>query len=493
LLLVACDDDPSRPEVADLQADLQDVPDSLAPQGAIRVRFNRAITPNTALDPANFVVTDTCTGLRVPGTLRLDDASTIVFTPGTALPFLSVLAVRVQNILDDQGGQLEQPVTFARTVQGPPVGDVSWDFLSSPTSENLTGASFVDDNVGFLLANNGTVYHTTDGGQVFAAIFKDITITDAINIRAFGTDTLYMAAVQTLGGNPRPVILRSTNGGLGFQVVGTGATFGRYSAFSAQRAGATNDIVALAAGLDLDPAVRRYESSTGTFTLSTGLPPLVSPDGLIRVPLGVRLSRDTTAALVAVSLAQPSPFAFVRGEAYRSTNGGRSFTAITLPANTPALQGAGFQSATTGYLVGDSSAVLRVDVTTGAVTELGAAQGIPQTFSDQVTGTVTSYQFFSADFAPDGQNGWIVGQVTVDFPNVSDVIRGVILQTSDGGQTWTRQAILGAPDNGLNFAPVREIQARVPDFAVLAGDAGLVAARRGGQVRRAAACSFTTR
>lgn len=488
LLLVACDDDPTRPDLAALTANLTDVPDSLSPQGAIRVRFNRAISPGTATDPANFVVTDTCTGLRVPGTLRVEDDSVVVFTPGNALPFLSVLAVRIQNILDTDGGQLAAPVTFARTVQGPPVGDVSWDFLNSPTSEKLTGISFVDRDLGFLLANNGTLYRTQDGGQAFAAIFKDLTITDAVNVRAFGADTLYMAAARTVGGNPTPVLLRSTNGGLGFQVVGSGSTFGGFFSLAMRRAGTGQ--VGLVAGVASQPEVYRYESATGSFLPVAGLPGAFTPEFYFRVPLGVDLSRDTTKGVLAIAAADLNG-AYVRGEAYRSVDGGRSFAAVTLPANTPGLLGANFIDNTNALLLGDSSAVLRLNTATGAVTPLGAANGIPQTFADQATGAVTSYQFSRADFAPDGLTGWIVGQVTVDFPNTPDAIRGVIFQTSDGGLNWTQQAILNAPANGTDFAPAREIQVLSTDFAALSGDAGLVAARDGATVRRAAACSFT--
>jgi hypothetical protein len=326
LLLVACDDDPTRPDLAALTANLTEVPDSLSPQGAIRVRFNRAISPGTATDPANFVVTDTCTGLRVPGTLRVEDDSIVVFTPGNTLPFLSVLAVRIQNILDTDGGQLAAPVTFARTVQGPPVGDVSWDFLNSPTSEKLTGISFVDRDLGFLLANNGTLYRTQDGGQAFAAIFKDLTITDAVNVRAFGPDTLYMAAARTVGGNPTPVLLRSTNGGLGFQVIGSGSTFGGFFSLAMRRAGTGQ--VGLVAGVASQPEVYRYESATGSFLPVGGLPGAFTPEFYFRVPLGVDLSRDTTKGVLAIAAADLNG-AYVRGEAYRSVDGGRTFAAVT--------------------------------------------------------------------------------------------------------------------------------------------------------------------
>jgi photosystem II stability/assembly factor-like uncharacterized protein len=67
----------------------------------------------------------------------------------------------------------------------------------------------------------------------------------------------------------------------------------------------------------------------------------------------------------------------------------------------------------------------------------------------------------------------------------------VILQSRDGGQTWTRQAIAGAPENGLSFPPVATVQALTRDFAVLGGSNGLVAARIDDSRPAASACSFT--
>ncbi len=491
VLFVACDDDPSRPDLPELQADLSAVPDSLEPQGAIRVSFNRPLVGASAQDPANFVVTDTCTGLRVPGSLRLEDESTIVFSPSRALPFLSVLAVRVQNILDQDGGQLAQPVTFARTVLGPPVGDVSWDLLSSPTSEELTGISFVDDDIGYLLARNGTLYFTQDGGGTYGAIYKDITITDTYNVRALSADSLYMLGSKTISGTPVGGLLRSSDGGLTFTFIGGNAR-SRYSSFSLRRAGA--GVVGLAVGLGSAPEARRYTSAGDAFTASSGLPGLLTPNFLVRIPLGVDLSPDTARAIIAVSLFDPAqPNLPTRGgEAYRSTDGGRNYTPLALPANTPALQGANFINSTEALLVGDSSAVLRVNVATGSVVQsYGAANGIPQTFRDTLTNSVTRFRFSRSEFALDGQAGWIVGRVVTTLPNAPDLVRGVILQTTDGGQSWTRQAVQGVPENGLNFSPVADIHVLRPDFAAVAGSAGFVAARRGAAGVRAAACAFS--
>ena len=133
-LSAACDDDPSAPAIADLTGDFSITPDTIGVQEAIRVVFNRPIDAATALDQANFVVTNLCDTLRVPGAVRLA-GDTLIFSPSQQLPYLALLSVRVQNILDEQGSALRQPIVFQRITQPPPVSDASWEFLNSPTND----------------------------------------------------------------------------------------------------------------------------------------------------------------------------------------------------------------------------------------------------------------------------------------------------------------------------------------------------------------------
>ena len=110
LFSTACDKDPAAPEPFSLTATLQS--DSvIARQGSIKVAFNSQLDPNSALNPSNFTVTNTCTGLPVAGSLRLV-GDTVIFTPTQALPFLTGLNVRVQGVLDVQQRALPQPIIF---------------------------------------------------------------------------------------------------------------------------------------------------------------------------------------------------------------------------------------------------------------------------------------------------------------------------------------------------------------------------------------------
>jgi photosystem II stability/assembly factor-like uncharacterized protein len=71
------------------------------------------------------------------------------------------------------------------------------------------------------------------------------------------------------------------------------------------------------------------------------------------------------------------------------------------------------------------------------------------------------------------------------------VRRGIILITRDGGQTFTRQAVSNAPENGLGFNELRDIFVLDKNFAVVVGDAGFIAARKSNTQNFATLCSFT--
>jgi photosystem II stability/assembly factor-like uncharacterized protein len=205
-----------------------------------------------------------------------------------------------------------------------------------------------------------------------------------------------------------------------------------------------------------------------------GLMAALSPDGANAATVGFQVSGGV-----------------VQGVAYRSFDGGRTYTQVTLPAGTRILRGLGFVTNSSVLLLGDTSTVLRMDVTTGSVTSLGASTGIPQTQVDVSTGTSIFYLFNRANFAPEDRTiGWIIGTAVRRIPGQPDVRRGIILLTRDGGLTWTRQAVQGAPDNGVGFPELHDIFVLNKNFQVVVGDAGFIAARKSDVQNFAQLCSF---
>jgi hypothetical protein len=198
--LAACDDDPTAPTPLAFTA--QVVGDSIIGiQEPLRVRFSAPVDPRTALDPENFVVINQCTGLRVAGALRLSETGdTLVFSPSTALPFLTPLAIRVQNVLTTNGQALLAPFTFVRETAPPPVVDQTWEFLDPFTDDFVSSVSFVNEDLGYATTRAGEVYRTVTGGGTFAAVFKNADISATRGIRAASADTVYMLGSTTLGG-----------------------------------------------------------------------------------------------------------------------------------------------------------------------------------------------------------------------------------------------------------------------------------------------------
>lgn len=473
VFLIGCDDDLTRPATGDLTADVSVTPDTIGIQEPIRLVFNRAIDPATALDPANFVVTNLCDTLRVPGSVRLS-GDTLIFSPSEALPFLTLLSVRVQNILDLEGNALPQPITFQRVTSAPPVRDASWHFLNSPTGDLVTGISFATPDVGYLVTFAGAVYRTVSGGVVFGARYKNPNITSTYNIQTFGGDTVLMIGAELIGGGPQWSVFRSLDSAATFQASNTVSALLYASHF--QRVG--NEIVGAVGGQTASPALFKYHGSTHQLTTATR-----SGGGPNEVLTDVTISSDTNSAVATVY-----NFLTSRGSAYLSVDGGESYSALTLPTNPRILYGAGFVNNGTALLVGDSSEVMQVDVQSGTVTRLGASAGIPQSETSGSASTV--FTFTRVRFVPGDNIGWITGYLTRRQPGTPDVVQGVILQSRDGGSTWTRQAIAGAPENGLAFPVVRTSHALSRDFVVLGGLDGLVAARTDDSQPTAVACSF---
>jgi photosystem II stability/assembly factor-like uncharacterized protein len=476
LLAVGCDDDPTRPEVPAVSATLVGS-DTIGVQDPIRVRLAGPFDPSTVLNPENFVVIDLCSGLRVTGALRLN-GDTLSFAPSSALPFLTPLAVRVQNILDTLGRAQDLPFTFRIITERPPVSDITWDLLNSPTNAFVTGISFVDSLYGFLSTQGGELYRTENGGQTFAAAFKQLDIRATRNVRTLTRDTLYVVGAPSFGGTTftTAALFRSTDAADTLTIAFT-ANPANFLTLSLRRMGAAAPVMVIGGNQGALAAWRFDEATDSVHTFG--------PVGG-QLGFGADLSYDAShAVMVGANDAQTV------GVAYRSTNGGRSYTAVSLPAPTLPLRGAGFVNNTVAFLLGDSSTVLRVDAATGTTTSLGAAQGIPQTSRDATTGESRVFTFTKAEFPQNsGGVGWIIGFETVTRPGQPDVRRGVILMSRNGGGSFVRQAVRGTPDNGLGFAVVNDIQAVSNRFAAASGATGFVAARKSDTQAAVAACSF---
>ena len=483
LVLGGCDSNPTRIKPLIFNPQLANLADSvISTQGSIRIVFAGPVNHATALDPGNFVVTNNCTGLPVPGSLRFV-GDTLIFTPSEALPFLTALTVRIQGVLDTNNNGMPEPVIIHLRTQNPPVSDVSWVQLASPTNDFIAGVSFFDRDFGFISTITGGVYRTDNGGQTFAAFFKSADVTSTRDIRLVSKDSMYMVGAPSFNGTSLggTALFRSIDGGHSFDTVFAENSGNMFSLALIKAAG--GDPVMVMGGSKGSMFAWRFDQQLDSIARFGPV------GGSVFGNMADISANGANAALVGFQVVGTQSAV---GTAYGSTDGGRTYTQITLPANTHLLRGLGFINNTDAFLLGDTSTVLRVNVTSGAVTALGAGNGIPQTESDPATGTLVVYLFTRARFAPDDPNlGWIIGTVVRRVPGQPDVRRGIILMTRDGGQTFTRQAVSNAPENGLGFNELRDIAVLNKDFAVVVGDAGFIAARKSDTQNFATLCSFT--
>ena len=185
-------------------------PATILRNDAIRVVTGRTdLNLQTALDPQNFVVTNLCNGLRIDGSVRVS-GDTLIFTPTQVLPYLIRIGVRVQNLLASNGVGLAAPFTFSLLTEPPPVSDISWGLLNSPTDDPLLGISFVSRTTGYMSSQSGGIYATGNAGITWEARFKQASLSLFTNVRAFG-DTVITAGVLSTGTSTTRHILLSTD------------------------------------------------------------------------------------------------------------------------------------------------------------------------------------------------------------------------------------------------------------------------------------------
>lgn len=457
--VAACDKDPSSPEIA--FALVACPAGDLAVNSPINLDFSSKILPST-VSSGNVVVTDATTGVEVPGSLSLAaNGSRVVFTPSSTLPFGTVLGIRIQNLLSSTGTvPLRVSVCNVRTA-APPIAEVVWDRLESPTGTQLLGASLVGPDSGWVASFAVPLYRRIGTGweprftQPYFAATYDLAFVslthgygahfDTRNLRSVITQTrdgFNFDTVFTVGGlDIRRLRIDSVNtGGRLFGVGGGG------SSFSAK-------------------FVKLNASGGFTSTSSFGGASSIAD---------IDFAKNDTTALYAVS----SGTRFITGATYpgrlfTSTDGGQSWTLVT-GAQADSLRvvtysgvarrsnGDVYISGGNGFLgrfVGGAAPAIRIN--------LGVAS--------RDTTDYTSLVYRDVQFAPENDLvGWVVGAQLTGFLNGVPQFRGLIFGTKDGGATWTRQGVRGANQFGAEFPPLNRLSVFSATKAWAVGDGGTV-------------------
>ncbi|MCK5612459.1 hypothetical protein KAR91_61875, partial [Candidatus Pacearchaeota archaeon] len=267
-------------------------------------------------------------------------------------------------------------------------GGTTWSAANWP-GVNFNGMHWVDENIGFVAANNGGMYYTTDGA---ATAFNSISTGSSSTMWSVDCTDKNFCMVGSSESNSHKIINEV-------------ATASAWSSLTSGTSTTTNDLefidenngwIALGSG-----AVRRTNDGGDNWSAST--------TGSSSILMDIHFIDPQVGWIVGTS-----------GEVRKTTTGGASddpncagtdHWCTQTSGETTTIRGIHFVDADNGWFVGDSG---KIRVTSDGGT----------TWTTQTSGTAETLR--KADFI-DPDTGWIVGH------------SGTILVTSNGGGTWTGQ------------------------------------------------------
>jgi hypothetical protein len=340
---------------------------------------------------------------------------------------------------------LPQEPTEAGTVD-----HATWDWVtdirfSSPSAgivSTFTFANPASDQGGALFAVNG--------GAV--SILASGTVLGDGNTNGGGFFGVYPAGqtiVSTMDSIERLVI--STNGGSSFSLAQSGNGFynsGRQPALA--YAADTNGHWWAADNFDIYTAASAPGSSTTTWTIVTPDTTVCDPpstyNGDPKGGGGTGMNMHVSSDGKTIVYPQSTTAVCV------STNGAQSWTKVTptpAPASPPDTRNIYFIDDMHGLFYGGDD--IAGDTTFVYTTSDGGSNWTPSTLPAQ--GAQDVHALFSAFFAPDGQNGWIVGKQSIDATSPPPLL----WKSTDGGKTWTditTSSFTGSPIDPSGFSPL---------------------------------------
>lgn len=465
LAISACDKDPSAPSTP---LTLIACPTGdLAVNAPVNLNFSAPVRPST-VSPANIVVTNATTGIEIPGGLTLQPNGTQVrFTPSAPLPFGTVLGIRVQNLVGvDASSPLSVVVCNVRT-QAPPIAEVVWERLENPTGNQLVGASMFAPDSGWVASIAVPLFRRSGKGwevgfnQPYFAESYDVDFVSRTHGFASHLDVRVF----------RGVITRTTDG-FTFDTVFTraGESINRLHIDSLRPSGklfgvAGGGTVGNTTFLKMNPATGGWSVASAfgnaSFDFSSNVADIDFAPG------------DTTTG-VAVSTGNrfnSSSLFIAPGRVFRTTNGGASWGEIGTPADTQTVAYQGVARRTNGdiYVGGGLGYFARLTNNGATTTRINLGLIVPD------SADYTSLIYNDVQFAPDNNLiGWVVGAQFVGTVNGIPRYQGVIFGTKDGGATWTRQGVIGAPNYGAEFPALNRIEAFSSTKVWIVGDGGTV-------------------
>lgn len=463
LALAACDKDPAAPN--DVLALLACPANDLPVNASIPLNFSEPVRASTVTG-GNVIVTNATSGLEIPGVLSLTQNGTqVLFSPSAPLPFGTVLGVRVQNLLSAAGGTPLGVVVCNLRTEAAPITEVVWQHLDSPTGSDLYGASLFAPDSGWAASIDVPLYRRLGQGW-------EVRFNQPYYIRSY--DVGFASINHGFGAHldqrlSRSVITESRDGGLSFDTVFTRANFDVQRLWI-DSIGSNNRLFGVAGGgrttlasfYKLNPATSRF-AVTSEFGVTSSVSDIdFSPGDTLN---GYAVSQGVHILL--------TPARVYPGRLYHSVDGGASWTEVAgAHADTSTVityRGVARRKNGDVYVTGGTGFFGRF------VGGAGPVQPINLGIASRDSTSPTALIYNDVEFAPDNdQVGWVVGAQLVGFVAGVPKYQGLIFGTRDGGATWTRQGVIGAPDYGAQIPALRRIAAFSSSKVWIVGDAGTV-------------------
>jgi hypothetical protein len=462
---VACDKDPTQPESA--LALVSCPTGALGVNAPITLSFTQNVSP-TSITSANVVVTDAVTGFEIPGSVRRSatNSSQVVFTPSSQLPFDRGIRVRVQNLLSENAdASLTVTVCELRT-QLPPITELFWRQLPNAGGNDLVGVSLVNPAYAYVAALRDRIFRYTDTTTVSPVTLAIPPYYSASSDVAF-VSTMHGFATVAENRASRSVILETFDGGVTFDTIGTSPLQSLNRAYFKPIPNSTTPFGVAAGGRTFSPAYfLKYHPDTKTFA--------VSSFGGTGGVSDIDFTSDTLKG-AASSLGSRIGTAVSYGTVFTTADGGNSWTEIAgAKASDSVIVYRGIAVKASGeiWVTGGNGYVAKLSPSGGGYTVTRVSlSGVASPNPDDPYALIYNDVQFAAN---NPQIGWIVGARQVGVVGGVPRYEGLIFATRDGGQSWTRQGVLDAPNFGAEFPALIRIDVLTSTAAWIVGNGGVV-------------------
>jgi len=462
--VMSCDKDPTQPTAP--LALVQCPTGPLLVNSPITLSFTQPLSPGSVTS-GNVVVTDAATGFEIPGAVRLaaGNPAQVVFTPSDQLPFDKALRVRVQNLQSvDNSASVNVTVCDLRT-ELPPIRELYWRALPDAAGNALSGVSVVEPSYTYVMARINTLLRYTDtlsSTTLPLPPYYNASNDVSFVSRQHGFATVAEARTR-LG-----VVLETFDGGVTFDTIGSALAQVLNRAYFRPIPNATAPFGVVAGGQTFSPAYfMKYHPANKTFSVTT-----FSGTGGVN---DLDFTGDTLTG-AAATLGIQVGTRFVHGTVFVSKDGGSTWQEVAGAAATDTvLTYRGIAVKTNGeiFVTGGNGYAAKLTPSGGGAYTITRI-ALPGVTNPQ-PGNPFALIYNDVQFAPDNNSlGWIVGARQVGTIGGVPRYEGLIFVTRDGGGTWIRQGVAGAPNYGAEFPALNRIDVLSSTTAWIVGDGGAV-------------------